>query len=72
MGLLGLGLDDAEGHVRQTRGENFYLCGGSEETHGIMQEQCIHFNEKLKSRGKNLEDLNPDEFLDIADDCEML
>jgi hypothetical protein len=64
--LLGLGLDNEDGHVRITRGENFQLVGGSEETHGTMQEKAIKFNEKLKGRGKRLEDISHDEFHDIA------
>ena len=69
--LLGLGLDNDDGHVRVTRGENFHLVGGSEDTHGVMQEKCIKFNEKLDDRGKRIEQLDPQEFLDIAAECDM-
>ena len=71
MGLLGFGFDHSDGHTRVTRGDNFHLMGGSEETHGEMQEQCIHFNEKLNSSGKSLEQLEREEFLDMAADCGM-
>jgi len=64
--LLGLGLDDGDGHVRVTKGENFRLFGGSEETHEEMQEKVIHFNEELTRREKTLDDLTPPEFDDIA------
>ena len=64
--LLGLGLDDGDGHVRVTKGENFRLFGGSEETHEEMQEKVIHFNEELTGREKTLDDLTPPEFDDIA------
>lgn len=70
-GLLGMGLDNQDGHVRVTKGENFHLVGGSRETHESMQEKCIKFNEKLKDRGKKLEQLEKGEFLDIASDCRM-
>lgn len=69
--LLGLGLDNQDGHVRVTRGENFRLFGGSHDTHKTMQEKCIKFNEKLTGRGKKLEDLEPNEFLDLAAECQM-
>jgi hypothetical protein len=69
--LLGLGLDNTDGHTRVTRGENFLLAGGSHETHEQMQEQCIKFNEKLSRRGKQLEQLHRDEFLDLAAECKM-
>jgi hypothetical protein len=64
--ILGVGLDNADGHVRITRGENFRLFGGSEETHGVMQEKAVKFNEKLKDRGKRLEEVSKEEFRDIA------
>lgn len=69
--LLGVGLDNEDGHVRVTRGENFHLLGGSEETHESMQEKCIKFNEKLTRRGKQLEDLESKEFHDLAEECKM-
>ena len=64
--LLGLGLDNDDGHTRVTRGENFHLVGGSKETHGTMQEKAIKFNEKLRERGRRLEDISKEEFRDIA------
>ena len=64
--LLGLGLDNQDGHLRLTRGENFHLIGGSEETHETMQEKALKFNEKLQERGRRLEDISREEFRDIA------
>ena len=69
--LLGVGLDNDDGHVRITRGENFHLIGGSAETHGVMQEKCITFNEKLNARGKQLEQLEGQELADLAAECQM-
>jgi len=66
--LLGMGLDGKDGHVRITRGDNFHLVGGSEDTHGTMQEKAVKFNEKLKERGRRLEEISRDEFRDIAHD----
>jgi hypothetical protein len=63
--LLGLGLD-SDGHKRITTGENFALIGGTEETHEVMTEKAIKINEKLKARGKQLEDVSHEEFDDIA------
>ena len=31
--LLGLGFDNKDGHKRYTKGDDFVLMGGSEETH---------------------------------------
>ena len=69
--LLGLGLDGKDQEVRITRGENFCLFGGSEDTHRSMQEKCIKFTEKLQASGKQLEDLEHKEFLDLAEQCRM-
>ena len=70
-GFLGLGLDGDDGHVRVTRGENFHLFGGSHQTHEQMQDSCIQFNEKLKRRGKHIDDLEPRELMDLAAECGM-
>ncbi len=64
--LLGLGFDSKDGHLRITKGDNFRLFGGSEETHEMMQEKAIKFNEQLDKRRKSLEDINEKEFLDIS------
>ncbi|MFP4353556.1 MAG: hypothetical protein ACLFUJ_00425 [Phycisphaerae bacterium] len=69
--ILGLGLDNDDGHTRVTRAENFHLVGGSAETHEGMQEQAIRFNEKLKDRGKPLDQLERAEFMDIAAESGM-
>jgi len=64
--LLGLGMDCKDGHVRVTKGKNFRLFGGSEETHGLMQEKAIKFNEQLDKRRKTLNDIGEKEFREIA------
>jgi hypothetical protein len=63
--LLGVGLD-SDGHKRVTKGDNFLLVGGTQETHEVMTEKTIKFNEKLKARGKQLETVSREEFEDIA------
>ncbi len=64
--LLGLGFDEKEGHVRITKGENFRLFGGSRDSHEMMQEKAIKFNEQLKKKHKTLDELRDKEFYDIA------
>jgi len=68
--LLGLGLD-SDGQARVTRGENFFLLGGTQQTHGCMQEKAIKMNEILGRRGKRLEDLSRQEFREIAQKLSM-
>ena len=63
--ILGVGLD-SDGHKRLTTGPHFALVGGSEDTHEQMTEKAIKINEKLKARGKQLENVSREEFDDIA------
>jgi hypothetical protein len=63
--LLGLGLD-SDGHKRLTTGPNFALVGGTQETHEEMTEKAIKINEKLAAKGKCLEEVSHDEFVEIA------
>ena len=65
VGFLGVGLDSQDGHQRITKGENFLLVGGSEVTHERMQDSAIHVNEKLRQRGKRLQDASTDELIDL-------
>jgi len=63
--IVGIALDN-DGHKRLTRGENFILAGGSEESHGRMTEGMIKLNESLKKRVKQLEEVSKEEFTDLA------
>jgi hypothetical protein len=65
--LLGLAFDNEDGHTRLTRGKNFVLCGGSQDTHAVMQETAIKINEHLDHRGKQLEDVSVRELRDICE-----
>ena len=60
-----MGLDGRDEHRRITRGDNFCLVGGSEETHEKMTETAVKFNEKLSKRGKRLGELSREEFTDL-------
>ena len=64
--LLGLAFDNEDGHTRLTRGKNFLLCGGSHDTHAVMQETAQKINERLDKRGKRLEDVGLNELRDIC------
>jgi hypothetical protein len=63
--LLGVGLDNQDGHKRITTGDQFAIVGGSEETHGRMTETVIKTFEVLKTRGKTLHEVEPKELADI-------
>ena len=66
VGLIGVGFDNADGHQRITKGEEFVLVGGSEDTHERMQDVAIHVTESLKTKGKRLQDAEIQELLDLV------
>ena len=67
VGILGIGLDSTDGHTRISRGDDFTLFGGSEDTHKIMQLQVARFNEEVERLGKSLEDLTESEIDQILE-----
>ncbi len=69
-GLLGLAFDARDGHKRITRGKNFMLAGGSEETHGLMRETIIKVNERLDEGGRDLTDVTVDELRELLDEVQ--
>ena len=65
--LLGLGLDDTDGHTRITKGPDFRLLGGSKPTHEKMQELALKTRERLKQQGKTIATASPREVSDTLD-----
>ncbi len=53
--LLGIGLDNDDGHKRVTRAEKFAILGGSAETHQRMTETVVKTLEDIKKAGQTLE-----------------
>jgi hypothetical protein len=66
--MLGVAFDAEDGQTRITKGDNFLLCGGSEETHEVMQETAVKINEELSQRSQRLEDVSMRELRNIARD----
>jgi hypothetical protein len=69
-GLLGLAFDADDDQKRITRGKNFFLAGGSEETHLLMRETVLKITERLDERGQHLADVSVDELRDLIDDVQ--
>jgi len=65
LGLLGVGLDNADEHKRVTRSEEFLLVGGSKETHENMQDIAMRFSDSLKKKGKRLPETPVEEVIDL-------
>ncbi len=70
-GLLGLAFDADDGHKRITRGNNFLLAGGSEQTHVLMRDTILRVNKELDSRGLELADVSADELRDLLNDTQL-
>lgn len=68
--VLGLGLDCQDGQKRITRGEDFLLAGGSQETHQAMQETMIKVTEKLGERGRRVRDASMEELRDLVHEAQ--
>ena len=66
-GILGVGLDNEDGHKRITTGEKFVLVGGSDVTHEKMTETMVKTFEELKRRDKHLEKVDPSELAEIIE-----
>jgi hypothetical protein len=69
-GLLGLAFDHEDGHKRITRGKNFLLAGGSEETHDLMRETIVKVTERLDEHGLDLVDVSVDELRDLLNEVQ--
>ena len=69
--LLGVGLD-SDGHVRATRGEDFVLFGGTEKTHGRMQEHVERFQNTLGKMGTDLQRATKEQVREAAEESGLL
>jgi hypothetical protein len=69
IGLVGLGLDNKDGHQRVTRAQDIVLLGGSQETHEAMQHLVMKFDASLRRRGKRLGDATLQEVIELLDDA---
>lgn len=64
VGFVGVGLD-GDGEQRLTRSDYFFIVGGSKDTHEHMQDTALRFDEKLRRRGKTLEETPVEEVIEI-------
>jgi hypothetical protein len=65
--ILGIGLDNRDGHTRLTRAEQFTVAGGSEETHERITETLVKTVENLDRRGRTLSDADTREIAELID-----
>lgn len=63
--LLGVGLDNTDGHKRITQADRFAIVGGSSETHERMTETVIKTFKTLDRRDKTLDQIKQQELAEI-------
>ena len=63
--LLGVGLDNDDGHKRVTSSEDFSIIGGSEETHEKMTETLLKTFEYLSRKDKTIDEISREELSDL-------
>ncbi len=63
--LLGIGLDNRDGHKRITKADDFSVIGGSQETHERMTETLVKTMENLERKGKRLKEAEPEELAEL-------
>ena len=66
-GIIGIGLDNKDGHKRLTKADRFVVAGGSEETHERLTATLCKTFEDLKRKGKDLDDAKPEEVRDLIE-----
>lgn len=64
--LVGVGLDNQDGHKRITRADDFSIVGGSEETHERLTETAMKTVEDLSRKGKTIHDADHQEIKDLV------
>ncbi|NRA11185.1 MAG: hypothetical protein HRT57_04430 [Crocinitomicaceae bacterium] len=65
VGLLGIGFDNDDGHIRISHSEHSKIFMGSKESHHVLQQMCIDIEEAVRLSGRELSDYTSDEFLKL-------
>jgi hypothetical protein len=63
--LVGVRLDEGDGHSRVSRGEDFLAVGGTKEAHEHLRETVAEVSDEVKRRGRALAEVRRKEFSEI-------
>jgi len=66
VGLLGVGFDHKDQHIRITQAEQYRIVMGSRETHTALQKICREIDGRVRSTGRQLEEFSPEEFMELV------
>ncbi|MDK2857296.1 MAG: hypothetical protein PWQ29_865 [Verrucomicrobiota bacterium] len=65
VGLLGVGFDNEDGHIRITQGESYKVMMGSGGTHQTLQKLCQEIEDAVKNSGRPLDDYSAEELMEM-------
>jgi hypothetical protein len=66
IGLLGVGFDSEDGHIRITQADEYHVLMGSGETHDALQKICCRIDDTIKASGRTISDYSPEEFMELV------
>ncbi|MDA3833576.1 MAG: hypothetical protein PF495_09280, partial [Spirochaetales bacterium] len=64
-GVLGVGFDAEDGHIRITQAEKYDVLMGSHESHEYIVQLIEKIEQELEHRGLLLDELSPDQLTAI-------
>ncbi len=67
VGLLGVGFDNEDGHIRITQSDHSKIVMGSMESHQKLQKVCSEIEEAVRLSGRELNEYTPDEFMKLVE-----
>lgn len=65
VGLLGVGFDHTDGHVRVTQSNSSQVLMGSKECHQVLQKTCLQIEEMIRESGRVISDYSPEELMEL-------
>lgn len=66
VGLLGVGFDHEDEHIRITQADSYQVLMGSNASHKKLQEMCSQIEQAVQSSGRKLNDYTPEEFMELV------
>jgi len=67
VGLLGVGFDQNDGHIRITQAENYKVLMGSNYSHQALQKICSRIERAVAESGRVFSDYTPEEFMELME-----
>jgi hypothetical protein len=65
VGLLGVGFDHQDGHIRITQSDEYKVLMGSGESHHALQRMCFRIEKAVAESGRMLIDYTAEEFMEL-------